>query len=323
MRPEGIRWRVAVIQTLLASGVVAASALGSLLLLSGCRLAPADTEPAHSISALSAAHAAWRRRAATEFDQAHYFKPGESSVEDEILSLSPLIVQQVDDPAGAVAPRFGIITLDPASSRVAVEPAIPTVYADRGAITIRGIEYPQVSFFWCYGATPCRAEHAPQSASDDAGRRRAGIEKAAHCLGVRITMGRDGFPVVWEVFDDNADSQRLFVARALEEAAHAFFGAPLPGRAHAVERDLGESPQVIVVRVLDDGPVPMGPYVYLDATARTITTILCRCSPSQCSHFVEEHRYRLVPWESLNERLRRTWPEPLDLTAMLRWPTGW
>ncbi len=324
MTPDGFRWRAAMNRTRRTFVLVVLGGLTGVPQFAGCRVAPAGIAPSATRAERVGAHTAWRRLAFTEFDQAFYFKPDESPSAEDALTLAPLVVQQVEDGAAAYAPRFGRVAYDSASSEVIVDTMDPIVYVEGGAINMRGIEYTQSTYIWCYGATPAGAKDPLQPDADGEKRARPSLKKVDHCVSVRMTRGRDGFPVVWEVFDSNADVRRLFVARALEEAAQASFGAPLPGRMHAVERDLRESPRVVVVvRILDDGPMPMGPYVYLDATARTITTVLCRCSPSQCAHFVDEHRYQLEPWESLDERLRRTGPESVDLTTVLRWPTGW
>ena len=59
-------------------------------------------------------------------------------------------------------------------------------------------------------------------------------------------------------------------------------------------------PDVVVARIIDDGPVPMGPYVYLNALpSRAVTTALCRCSPSQVEAFIETRYYDLRPLETL------------------------
>lgn len=303
--------------------LVVLGGLGGVPQFASCRVAPAGNTPSPSRLETDVARADWRRLAFSEFDQALYFKPDEASADEDALTLAPLIVQQAEEEASGNAPRFGRVAFDSASSEAFVEILNPTVYVDVEAINMHGIAYVQVSYFWCYGRKPTHVTEPPQCVSGGKERIRSGLEKADRCVGVRITRGHDGFPVVWEVIDSHAEVQRLFVARALEEAAQASFGAPLPGRAHSVERAPSESPRVLVVRILDDGPVPMGPYVYLDAHARTITTVLCRCSPSQCAHFVEVHRYQLEPWESLDDRWRRSWPEPVDLSAVLRWPTGW
>jgi len=95
------------------------------------------------------------------------------------------------------------------------------------------------------------------------------------------------------------------------------------------------SPDVVAARIIDDGPVPMGPYVYLNAPpSRTVTTVLCRCSPSQVEAFIETRYYDLRPLETMdpnNGGLMRWAGTPVysellqpvtgkSLDRILRWP---
>jgi hypothetical protein len=41
-------------------------------------------------------------------------------------------------------------------------------------------------------------------------------------------------------------------------------------------------------------PQPMGPFLYLDYPARRVSTLICRCEPSQVAWFPASHLYRLV-----------------------------
>ena len=132
---------------------------------------------------------------------------------------------------------------------------------------------------------------------------------------------------------------RILCAPAERWAAEQFkgiaFGDPLPGRRFSIERAADEAPDVVVARIIDDGPVPMGPYVYLNAPpSRAVTTVLCRCSPSQVEAFIETRHYDLLPLETIDssdgergwwagtlvyDESRRAAPgKPLD--RILRWP---
>ena len=92
---------------------------------------------------------------------------------------------------------------------------------------------------------------------------------------------------------------------------------------------------MVAARIIDDGPVPMGPYVYLNAPpSRTVTTVLCRCSPSQVEAFIETRYYDLRPLETMdpnNGGLMRWAGTPVysellqpvtgkSLDRILRWP---
>ena len=90
----------------------------------------------------------------------------------------------------------------------------------------------------------------------------------------------------------------LFVSRSLESAARSTFGPPSPRRRFSIERLITDAPLSVVARVLDDGPIPMGPYVYVDSEGR-VTTVLCRCMPSQVRAFSGNGYYDLQPLEAL------------------------
>ncbi len=87
----------------------------------------------------------------------------------------------------------------------------------------------------------------------------------------------------------------IFVSEALEKAALAEFGAPMAGRRFAIERSQGEAPKVVVPRIIDDGPVPMGPTLYLMAGKRSVSTLICRCMPAQAKALTATGSYQLEP----------------------------
>lgn len=147
--------------------------------------------------------------------------------------------------------------------------------------------------------------------------------------GLRITLGRDGFPLLFEVLRDSSGARVLFVGRALEELAAAAHGAPLPGRRYACERAVEDAPRVVVAGLVERGPMPLGPFVYLDREQHDVTTVLCRCAPSQVGGVLESRPYELVPLDAL-AHARAGEPEgpgpglgldALPLEALLRWPS--
>ncbi len=91
----------------------------------------------------------------------------------------------------------------------------------------------------------------------------------------------------------------FFVSSSLELTAKESFKHVLPGRRFAIERPTDQAPAAIVAGTFEDGPIPMGPYVYLSAPDRRITTVICRCSPSQVGEFVQSVYYELIPLETL------------------------
>ena len=242
------------------------------------------------------------------------------------MTFAPLIVQELEGGVELTDPNpFGAI--DGEGGTAQVNPRRPTLYAGTFTTRIRGVDHDQVVYFWRY---PPRLGQRGTFSRE--GR------------GVRITLGSDGFPLVWEALSTEARTRILFISESLERVAVGEFGGPLPGRSYAVERPMDEDPNVVVARVLDDGPVPMGPYVYLSAPpSRRVTTVLCRCMPSQISEIVETNYYNLLPLETIREwgdtrscidpspprvdwggtlsywNLRIPWEEK-PLEQLLRWP---
>jgi hypothetical protein len=101
------------------------------------------------------------------------------------------------------------------------------------------------------------------------------------------------------VLADPEPVEIVYVSTQLERAAIAAFGTAVEGRAHAVQQTVRTTPAVVVPRVLEDGPAPMGPWVYVQAPDHAVSTVLCRCMPSQVGEFAAETYYQLLPIEEL------------------------
>ncbi|MFQ5423314.1 MAG: hypothetical protein ACE5F9_04965 [Phycisphaerae bacterium] len=217
-------------------------------------------------------------RVNTVFAQARYDKPRDRAPTSRADELPPLILQSVITSAGAAPPggRFGAVRLDD-RGRAFVDTARPTIYTDSGRALLNGRDYEQVVHVWWSPA----ADAAPR------------------WLGVRTTLGRDGFPAIWEVIGSDTNVALIFVSESLERASATAVGAPLPGRRFSIERSLRDRPEVVVPRILADGPVPMGPWVYLTEDGRSVTTLLCRCMSSQVEEIVETDYYDALPLSGL------------------------
>jgi hypothetical protein len=141
--------------------------------------------------------------------------------------------------------------------------------------------------------------------------------------GIRITLNASGSPVIWEVLADDSGANLIFVSKLLEAAAIETFGPPLPGRRFTIESSLETAANAIVARVIEDGPVPMGPIVHLNAGSADISTLICRCMPTQAKNLLMTETYRL---RTLAEsRLKPVFGEPGEdgatrLARVLRLP---
>jgi len=233
-------------------------------------------------------------RATNEFAQANFFKPVEPPITDLSFTLAPLILEQVSGDLGPTHPpeRFGLLTRS--NGVLTVDTSRPTLYVVADTIQIRQKPYAQLTYLWVYAGEP-RGPALPS----------LGVQ------GVRITLDTSGQPALWEILADHSGAEVFFVTQKLEGAARAEYGEPLPGRHCSIERSRGEAPQAVVARVLEDGPMAMGPMVYLQAGTHDASTVLCRCMPAQVKKLLQTSTYSLAhlevgrPHELLDEARRR------------------
>lgn len=289
--------------------------------LAGCA---ASTQQSSRVSSLSTAVRDSDRyygQVHRHFERAVLLKPRDGTVAGLRLDLAPLIVHEVPDGTQDVthAPRFGALE-ESDGGRVGVNTELPTVYVEAGAMSVRGSSYDTMTYRWFYPID------APQGSVI--------VER-----GLRIILGADGFPIVYETasvdpaIGAQADLRSLFVSASFELAAEAEYGPALAGRRFAAERSVEDAPHAMVLRALEDGPLPMGPFLYVAAPSRRIITMHCRCSPSQMDEVIESTYYDLVPFARVRGLLARIplaglragvdsvdarFDRPLD--KVLRWP---
>ena len=211
----------------------------------------------------TAQQADFRARAEAHFARVTYLKPSATDhVSPLAAQLAPLLLQEVrgtnwqsDLPAGAPKPQLFCAT---------------------SRISLNGQAHEQMTYWWRY----------PKSAKRN--------HRALEGQGVRLTLSSTGRPAIWEVLGDTSGAKLIFVAQSLEAQAAREFGTPLDGRKFAVERSLAESPNIVVARVIEDGPMPMGPIIYLRAETRDMTTVICRCMDAQADELAGQQEYELV-----------------------------
>jgi hypothetical protein len=242
-------------------------------------------------------------RAANQFAAAMFFKPAAATNAGLASQLAPLIIQEVPDKQGSAASLRGVFGNSPSVSDIPASSFVirhSSLHSPPGAMnTVPGVDVPQstvffaadsvqfnghaharLSYQWCYSPS-----HPP------------GAPPALPRQGIRITLDSRGRPGVWEVLADTSGLRLIFVSQRLEAAAMAEFGKPLPGRRFAIERDLDQAPDVVVPRVIDDGPVAMGPIVYLSEGTRNVSTLICRCMPAQVKQLIATRTFDLTPLE--------------------------
>jgi hypothetical protein len=221
------------------------------------------------------------------------------AADDPAFALAPLLVQELDPDGETVRP--GRLRRDE-DGGTTVQAGEPTVYHVTSTTRLDGRDLSQHVYLWWY---PAQVDAPPTA------------------RGVRMTLGDDGFPFVWEALGDSAGVRPLFVAADLDAAATASRGDPLPGRAFAVERAVAERPEVVVAGLLEPGPVPLGPFVYL-TPERDIAALICRCMPSRVERIEANLLYDLEPldpaWLAGLPAGARPELAPSRLDALLRLP---
>ena len=266
--------------------MVLASAFGGWI--AGCSNVQADPAPAF----LQAA--AIYQRATNEFAEADFLKPAELKDNPLAFTLAPLILQEVNggNEPRARLDRFG--ALSPSNGVLVIASSQPAIYWQADTVPLQGKVHARLSYVWFYSPEPRVSEVGPGAFGHSPDRARSGLP----LQGIRITLNTAGQPVTWEVLADSSGAELIFLSQSLEAAAVAEFGRPLPGRRCAIERSLEEAPKVIVARLIDDGPVAMGPIVYLSAGTHAITTLICRCMPAQAREILSTGTYDLLPFEA-------------------------
>jgi hypothetical protein len=170
-----------------------------------------------------------------------------------------------------------------------------TIYYQMGVIQRAGMNYLQMTYLWSLG------------------------DGTALTHGVRLTLDSQGLPVIWEILSDPPGPRVVFISSSLEEKAKATFGLPAAGRSFAAEQPRSVSPDVVVARVIEDGPVAMGPIVHQTAN-HEISAVICRCMPTQARQLAATEYYELKPLsEAVTSKFQRL--EPVrNLNETLRLP---
>ncbi len=243
-------------------------------------------------------------RATNQFAAAILFKPSQATNADLACQLAPLIIQEVSQGGSTEHPpgdHLGTLALS--NGVPALDPSRPAVYWTADAVQLNGKSHARISYeWWC---------SAPQP---------SGRPTALHRQGVRITLDTRGHPATWEILADTSGLRLIFISRGLEKAAAAAFDKPSPGRRYSIERDLAQTPNVIVPRVIDDSSVTMGPIVYLSLDTHNVTTLICRCMPAQVKQITATRPFDLTPLDAADSRAFPAVPGTTVPTSPVSWP---
>jgi hypothetical protein len=243
------------------------------------------------------------RRVTNEFAEAWFFKPAEAKTNDLAFTLAPLILQEVTHAADPLARPdwFGALSLS--NGFLTLDRSRPAIYWQADAVRLKGKEHARFAYVWCY---------SPGASGQG--------ESALALQGIRITLNSSGQPAIWEALADSSGAELIFVSQSLEAAALAEFGKALPARRYALERSVEEAPNVVVARVIDDGPAAMGPFVYLTAGTREASTLICRCMPAQARKLLATRTYDLLPAQSGSANSLITQARALSNERIAFWP---
>jgi hypothetical protein len=215
-------------------------------------------------------------RSTNLFTRALLLKPGNLVEGDLGSTLAPMLLQETHGTNADATETAAIGTLLPASEKVALDRTRGTVYLEADTVHLNRKPHLRFTYVWFYAVQKPGSSQAPLAMQ-----------------GLRITLNQAGEPAVWEVLADASKQRLIFVSKSTEEAAAREFGPPLPGRRHTIERSLHEAPGVTVARVIEDGPVPMGPMIYLESQSHSVTTVICRCMPAQAKSLAGSAFYDL------------------------------
>ena len=204
------------------------------------------------------------------------FKPRDMDNPEIPAELRPLLLVEKTPPASPDASTVEWGVWDP-QQKGSVAPGPLTLYFSRSEIVIKERQHLQHSYKWFYRLSNGADQKGPWITQ-----------------GLRIVFRESGSPEIWEVLQDSSGADLVFVSTRLEAAVRRQFGTPLPGRRFSIESSLETSPATLVPRVISDGPIPMGPWVYLIAGSLDVSTILCRCMPSQVTGDVDTAYYELA-----------------------------
>jgi hypothetical protein len=214
------------------------------------------------------------------------------------------------DPAGHMeqaiysAPLFLIQITEPVRNLSRID----VVWAFTNSIVLRDKTHLQQTFLW-----------QPRGQKNLGGQLQA----------IRVTFDSEDRPAIWEVFRERSGAELIWISQAFEISAADQFGSPLPGRMSSAEQSFADAPRAIVPAIVDDGPMPMGPMLYMDAHG-DVPVVACRCSAIQASTLEERGLYQLswISSEKGRDRISAAaknefmidWFDPHRLQKRLRLP---
>jgi hypothetical protein len=256
------------------------------------------------------------QRATRQFAEANLLKPSEPKTNHMAFTLAPLILQEVNPAQGspAQADRFGTLSLS--NGVLLLDTSRPAIYWQADSVQLRGRACARFSYLWCYSLNRSLSTNGQSTNT----LLPEGAASALALQGIRITLNSAGQPIIWEVLAGPSEAKLIFVSQSLEAAAATEYGTPLPGRRYAIEARADRSLDSVVPRVIDDGPVPMGPIVYLSAGTREVSTLICRCMSAQAKKLLTTRTYDLLRFQGVSTNSLIAQAKALSRQPTAFWP---
>lgn len=240
-----------------------------------------------------------RARSKGRLKCALFFKPAPGDAPNLVADLAPLLfLESPTNNSGNLSNPDLFGKLEATEQGFRTDITNPTLYYETDTANIGGQPHPRITYYWLYSRQQKRGK------------------SLRHPLmqGIRVTLNTSGSPVIWEVLEDSSGKTLVFAADSLEKRARDLFQVPLPGREFALEEAVAKSSGFVVARIIEDGPVPMGPSIYLRSDTRDVLTLTCRCMPPQTGDLSGTRTYQLIPLEASGNSARtgfpRTFPAP-------------
>jgi hypothetical protein len=244
-------------------------------------------------------------RQTNRWGQVWLYKPQEPITTEPIFDLAPLVLQQFQGSDSRLPHQNAFGELISRGGELQVDTARPAIYFTASVTELHGRAHAQLSYLWFY--------REPD---------RHGTADWTGLQGVRMTLDSSGKPAIWELFADRSGAELIFVSRSVEAAAAAEYDRPLAGRRYVVEPDLKTFPNVVVPRVIEDGPMAMGPIIYLEASRGSALTLICRCMPAQAGQVFGSTIYTLIDTSTNRPDLLLTSADAALATRLAAWRSG-
>ena len=239
------------------------------LLLLGLFTLPACAPPSEETERESTPHSqaspppGKTENAEIRFTGARIFVPSGSDRKSPEYLLAPIIVHETLNGSRTGHPGWQ-----------GDEKKNPLVYLARSVVEIHGVAHPQLIYSWRYGDSAKTAETANGTVRI-----------------LRMTLDSSGYPAIYEILAGNGELATVHVSRGLEQESSQEHGKPLPGRKYSVE----SGPGIKVAGLVEDGPLALGPLVFVSLDGKRVVTLSCRCSPSRIDKVDESLNYDLLP----------------------------